>query len=74
MAAWIQVGEGVKDLNWAEEYVLAKLADGQQVKEIAFARGVTITAISKHCRHAREKLGARTNYQAVAMYACLAKK
>lgn len=61
--------EEMNKLNWAEEYVLTKLASGSCPKEIASDRNVTITAISKIGRHAKEKLGARTLYQAVAMFA-----
>lgn len=58
----------VDKLTWAEEAVLSELASGWHPKEIAHARGVTVTAISKIGRHAREKLGARTTYEAVAMF------
>lgn len=58
----------MKLLTYAEEFVLEKLATGSCPKEIASQREVTITAISKITRHAREKLGARTTYQAVAMF------
>ena len=61
----------MKDLTYAEEFVLEKLSNGDCPKEIADQRGVTITAISKITHHAREKLGARTTYQAVAMFARL---
>jgi DNA-binding NarL/FixJ family response regulator len=58
----------VDKLTWAEEAVMEHLAHGWHPKEIANQRSVTITAISKISRRAREKLGARTTYEAVALY------
>lgn len=56
-------------LTETEAWVLGELASGQFEKEIAACRGVTVTAISKIARHAREKLGARSTCQAVLFYA-----
>ena len=59
----------MKELTYAEEYVMERLARGDCPKKIASQREVTVTAISKIARQARVKLGARTTYQAVAMFA-----
>lgn len=52
-------------LTRSEQDVLEKLANGEYPKEVADERGVSISAISKICRRAKAKLGARTTYQAV---------
>lgn len=64
----------MNNLTYAEEFVLEKLAGGDRPKQIACQREVSLTAISKITHRAREKLGAKTTYQAVAMYAVMSKK
>lgn len=56
-------------LSLSEEFVITRLADGEHPKEIAEQRKVTRAAISQINRRIRVKMGARTTYQAVAMYA-----
>ncbi len=56
-------------LSLSEEFVLARLVDGDAPKLIADQRHVTRGAISQINRRIRTKMGAKTIYQAVAMYA-----
>lgn len=63
----------MKALTYAEEFVLEKLCGGDCPKSIAAQREVSVPAISKICHRARVKLGAKTTYQAVAMFARLTK-
>ena len=56
-------------LSLSEEFVLSRLVDGDAPKEIAEQRHVGRGAISQNVRRIRVKMGARTTYQAVAMYA-----
>jgi DNA-binding NarL/FixJ family response regulator len=56
-------------LTQHEESVLEDLARGMWPKEIASQRAVSVSAISKVCRRAENKLEARTLYQAVLLFA-----
>lgn len=56
-------------LSLGEEFVVSRLAEGDAPKEIAIQRKVTRPAISQISRRIKAKMGARTMYQAVAMYA-----
>jgi LuxR family transcriptional regulator, quorum-sensing system regulator SdiA len=55
------------DLTAAELEVLAAIKEGRLIKEIAFALNVTEGAIKQRLRSAKDKLGARTTPQAVAI-------
>lgn len=59
----------MRKLTPAEESILDDLARGQHPKEIASERAVSVSAVSKICRRAKEKLEARTTYQAVLLFA-----
>ncbi|MFW8637495.1 response regulator transcription factor [Cribrihabitans pelagius] len=56
-----------RTLSPRERDVLCYLASGLQNGKISEAMGISDTMVSKHIFHAREKLGAQTAAQAVAM-------
>lgn len=56
-------------LSLSEEFVMVRLTEGQFPKEIAEQRKVGRGAISQINRRIKAKMGARTIYQAIAMYA-----
>jgi len=56
-------------LSRGEAYVLEQLAAGLPPKKIAAMRGVDPQTVRTSMFRAKAKLGARTTFQAVAMYA-----
>jgi DNA-binding CsgD family transcriptional regulator len=56
-------------LTERERYVLSRLAAGLKPGEVAIELGVSRVTISTYLRRARVLLGARTNTEAVAIWA-----
>lgn len=58
-----------KNLTMAELEALGMVRDGQRLKEVAHALGVTEGAVKQRLKNAKLKLGAKTGSQAAAMAA-----
>lgn len=58
-------------LTPAETAALQSLAEGHRIKEMAFAFGVSESAIKGRLRSAKKRLGARTMSQCVAIASAL---
>lgn len=56
-------------LSLSEQFVITRLVDGEAPKRIAEQRKVTRGAVTQVVRRIRAKYGAKTTYQAVAMFA-----
>jgi DNA-binding NarL/FixJ family response regulator len=56
-------------LSSAEEQIMARLAAGDRIKAVAFDRNVQPNTVREQSRDAARKLGARSVFQAVALYA-----
>ena len=61
------VPRAAEDLTASEIRVLERLAAGLTGPEIASELGVSVSTVSTHVRHVREKLGVRTQAGAVAV-------
>jgi DNA-binding NarL/FixJ family response regulator len=55
-------------LSWRQCFALERLRDGDRVKQIADKLGVTPQAVTDYLFRARVEMGAKTNYQLVAMF------
>lgn len=58
-----------KELSRNQCFALERLRDGDRVKQVAAKLGVSPSAVTDYLSRARTLLGAKTNFQLVAMFA-----